>query len=247
MFTVEEREKTKQRLIDRARNDARVVAAAEMGSVVAGLGDRWSDVDLTFAVAAGIERDDLLQAWTIDLARDEHAVHLFDLPLLSTMYRVFLFPGTLQVDLSFTPEADFGPLGPKWKTLFGTTVAREGSPPLRAEHLFGEAVHAALRTRVCMERSQPWAAEYWLSELRRLTMSLGCLQRGLPPKYARGIDQLPPDVLADFRSTLLPGLDRSSVLGGLRAAIDLLLREAPSAFVDPVRASLRELQSDDLR
>jgi len=247
MFTIEERERAKRRLVDKARADPRVVAAAEMGSIVAGLGDRWSDVDLTFAVAEGVERDDVLEAWTVDLKRDEGAVHLFDLPLLSTMYRVFLFPGTLQVDLSFTPEADFGPLGPKWKTLFGATVERTGSPPLRAEHLFGEAVHAALRTRVCMERAQPWASEYWLSELRRLTMSLACLERALPPRYARGIDQLPADLLTAYEATLVSSLDRQTMLAGLRAGIDLLLREGPAELVDPVRSSLLELQSDGLR
>jgi len=246
MFTPEERDQTKLRLIEKARNDPRIVAAAEMGSVVAGLGDRWSDVDLTFGVAAGLSRDEVIEAWTEDLTRDENAVHLFDLPLLSTMYRVFLFPGSLQIDLSFTPESDFGPLGPKWKTLFGATVERTGSPPLRAEELVGEAVHAALRARVTIERSQPWAAELWISELRDKTLSLACLQRELPPKYARGIDQLPAELLKDFEAALVPALDRETLLRTLRAGIDLLLREAPPALIDPVRASLLELQAEEI-
>jgi hypothetical protein len=40
------------------------------------------------------------------MAKRHAAVHLFDLPFLSSLYRVFLLPGSLQVDLSFTPAAD---------------------------------------------------------------------------------------------------------------------------------------------
>src|SRR2546421_7050482 len=142
-----------------------------MGSLVAGTGDRWSDLDLTFGVVDGVPIGDVIAAWTGELIEELRAVPLFDLPLLSTMYRVFLLPGNLQVDLSFTPEHDFGPLGPKWSTIFGQTVTREGSPAQSPDELFGLAVHAALRTRVCIERSKPWAAEYWISELRDHTMS----------------------------------------------------------------------------
>lgn len=38
------------------------------------------------------------------------------------VYRVFLLPGWLEVDIGFTPAAQFGPRGPQWRTLFGQPV-----------------------------------------------------------------------------------------------------------------------------
>jgi hypothetical protein len=246
MFTIEERDRAREYIIAKARSDPRVVAAAEMGSLVAGTGDRWSDLDLTFGVIEKIPIGDVIEDWTRDLAGELGATHLFDLPLLSTIYRVFLLPGNLQVDLSFTPEQDFGPLGPKWSTIFGKTVTREGPPPPSRSELFGLAVHAALRARVCIERSKPWAAEYWIRELRDHTMSLVCLLMGLPAKYARGFDDLPPELSSGFETALVTALDRYSLLRALRGGIDLLLRHAEDEQLSPVRDQLLELKSDSL-
>src|SRR5262249_15185791 len=125
VFSGAERDHIRDRLLEMARADPRIVAGAMVGSLALGPGDRWSDVDLTFGLAKGIEALEILGAWTTALGREFGAVHLFDLPLLSTIYRVFLFPGSLQVDLSFTPGAEFGALGPRFKLLFGETVERE--------------------------------------------------------------------------------------------------------------------------
>ena len=100
MFCVEDRERIMEQLVERARSDPRVVAAAAVGSSAGG-GDRWSDLDLTFGVAAGVPVEEVLADWTRTLETDFGAVVLFDLPVGSTIYRVFLLPGVLQVDLSF--------------------------------------------------------------------------------------------------------------------------------------------------
>jgi hypothetical protein len=50
VFTVEFRERVRDRVLELARNDARVVAGAAVGSSALGGGDRWSDLDLTFGV-----------------------------------------------------------------------------------------------------------------------------------------------------------------------------------------------------
>jgi hypothetical protein len=50
VFTVEQRDALRDRLLRLAEDDERVVAAAVVGSLAAGTGDRYSDLDLTFAV-----------------------------------------------------------------------------------------------------------------------------------------------------------------------------------------------------
>ena len=55
MFTVEERERVRARIVELARNDRRVTGGAMTGSMPAGDAERWSDIDLVLAVADGGE------------------------------------------------------------------------------------------------------------------------------------------------------------------------------------------------
>lgn len=57
----------RERVLKFARGDARVVAGAEVGSLALGEGDRWSDLDLTFAITDGIDVTEILDDWTSDL------------------------------------------------------------------------------------------------------------------------------------------------------------------------------------
>jgi hypothetical protein len=245
-FTVEQRDRFRDRLVEMARDDPSVVAAAMVGSLAMGGGDRWSDLDLAFGLAAGTTPAAILGDWTPKLERELGAVHLFDLPFLSTIYRVFLFPGGLQVDLSFTPGAEFGALGPRFKLLFGATVERAHIPSPAAAHQFGLAVHHAVRARICIERGRAWQAEYWIGELRNVAMSLACLRRGLPASYGRGYDELPAEAIAVFAAARVLSLDRPELLRALSASIEALLRESQDAraLAAKVEAQLRGLTSD---
>src|SRR5262249_51895949 len=154
----------------------------------------WSDLDLTFAVADDAPLLDVLRDWTRIVDAEFDAVQLFDLPAGASIYRVFLLPGCLQFDLSFTPASAFGATGPKFRLLFGTAVEKPytASPP--PHEVFGYAVHHALRARFCIERERFWQAEYWISALRDYTLTLACLHRELPASHGRGFDSLPSDV-----------------------------------------------------
>jgi hypothetical protein len=209
-----------------ASSDARVVAGAVVGSLALDEGDRWSDLDLTFAVAENVTVFDVLEDWTRKLVEEEDAAHLFDLPSGASIYRVFLLPGCLQFDLSFTPASKFGAAGPKFKLLFGTSVERPYTAPPPAQELFGYAVHHALRARFCIERGRYWQAEYWISSTRDCALGLACRRRGLPAYYGRGFDDLPAEVREAFNSTLVTSLERDELLRALRSTIEGLLREA---------------------
>jgi hypothetical protein len=245
VFTVEERDRVRERLVEWARDDPRIIAAALVGSLALGGGDRWSDLDLTFGLAHGADVADVLSDWTDRMEREFDAARLFDLPHLSTIYRVFLLPGDLQVDLSFTPGNGFGALGPKFELLFGMAVDRPQPPVPSAEDLFGWGVHHALRSRVCIERGKLWQAEYWISGVRDQALALACLRRGLPTSYGRGFDGLRPEVLDGFTVALVRSMDRQELLRALGGAIDCLLREADqtSQLAAKLEAQLRGLTS----
>ena len=66
MFTPEERERVSARVLERARSDDRISAAAILGSAVTGTQDRWSDIDLTFGVDGGLDGENATYARGID-------------------------------------------------------------------------------------------------------------------------------------------------------------------------------------
>jgi hypothetical protein len=226
MFTVGDRERVSERVLKMAGEDARVVASAVVGSLAVSEGDRWSDLDLTFAVADNVQLGDVLADWTRTLVQELDAAHLFDLSAGASVYRVFLLPGCLQFDLSFTPASQFGASGPKFKLLSGAAVEKPHIQPTPAQELFGYAVHHAVRARVCIERGRYWQAEYWISGVRDYALSLACRRRGLSPFYGRGFDDLPLDVRDRFIEALPTSIQRDALLAALRVAIDGLLQEA---------------------
>lgn len=246
MFSVEYRDRVRDRVLEMAQGDARVVAGAVVGSLALSEGDRWSDLDLTFAVADGTPITDVLRDWTQALATEFDAVTLFDLPSESSIYRVFLLPGCLQFDLSFTPTSAFGARGPTFRLLFGSAVERAYTSEPDAHELFGYAVHHALRARFCIERGRFWQAEYWVSGVRDYALSLACRRRGLPARNGRGFDALPADVRDPFAEALVRSLGRGELLRALTVAINALLRETEqvrdvAARVEP---RLRELTTN---
>ncbi len=68
LFSIADRDRIRDRVLQVARSDARLVAGAVVGSLALGEGDRWSDLDLTFAVADDAPVAAVLEDWTRDLS-----------------------------------------------------------------------------------------------------------------------------------------------------------------------------------
>ena len=79
MFTPEERDRVRRQVLDLARADARITGGALTGSAAAGMDDRWSDVDLAFGLADGVDPEHVLDDWTEALEREFGVVHRWDL------------------------------------------------------------------------------------------------------------------------------------------------------------------------
>ena len=239
MFTVADREMARERVLAVAAADPRVVAGAVLGGLANGGGDAFSDLDLGFGVE-GADPAAVLDDWTPMLARELGAVHLFDLPSRSSLYRVFLFPGGLQVDLSCTPAADFGARGPQFELLFGGAAASTFDPEPEPAHLFGLAAHHALRARSCIARDRPRAAAYWIDGVRGAALELACRLRGLRTQHGRGLDELPASVHERFAGAHAGSTDAVELRRALGIAIEGLLEEA-GTLGDAAAAELRAL------
>lgn len=198
---------------------------------------------MTFAVADDFPIEEVLADWTRTLVQEFDAAELFDLLAGASLYRVFLLPGCLQFDLSFTPASEFGASGPKFKLLSGVAVQKPQIQPTPAQELFGYAVHHSVRARICIERGRYWQAEYWISGARDYALSLACRRRNLSPFYGRSFDDLPAEVRNRFVEALPTSLQRDALLAALRAAVDGLLQEAIDlqGSIAKVEPRLREL------
>jgi predicted nucleotidyltransferase len=238
MFSVEERDRVRDRVLEVASADPRVVAAAVVGSLAHGPGDEWSDLDLTFGVAVSEVIDDFTQV----MAGEFDSVTLLDLDARGTTYRVYLLPDWLQVDLSFTPAAEFRQGSPRFRLVFGTHNV-DHAPPPPADDVFGWAVVYARAARACIDRRRWWQAEYFVSEVRDRALTLACLERGLPAGYGRGFDDLPAEVLAEVEEGLVRSLDAAELLRALEVVVRALVRRSAGVgeLAAKVEPQLREL------
>ena len=235
MFTPEERVRVRERVLALARADDRISGGAVTGSAAVGGEDRWSDIDLSFGVADGIDPGSVLTDWTELLTGELGTLHHWDLHHGPTIYRVFLLPGGLELDVAVTPEAEFGARGPKFQLLFGRNVERPAAPPPPVDEVIGPGWLYVLTARTAIARDKVWAAEYWISGVRDQALVLACLRLGEPTAYARGIDRLPDELVEPFEQALVRSLDPTELRRALRIVRDLFLDE-----VSKVDAELAE-------
>ncbi|MER5867290.1 hypothetical protein [Kitasatospora sp. NPDC002040] len=233
MFTPQERDRVREQLLRAAEADPAITAAAITGSHAVGAADRWSDIDLAFAVDGGL--DAALERWTELVHRDFSALHHWDLRSGAAVYRVFLLPGRLEVDLAFVPAAEFGPHGPSWRTVFGEAGRTAPAVPPTPDHLTGLAWHHALHARVCIERQRWWQAHYWIGAVRDQVIALACLRLGHPADYAKGAHLLPDEVTAPLAATLVRSLAEPELRRALTAVSSALAAELQ--LTDPALAA----------
>lgn len=239
MFTPEERERVRGLVLERARAGDRIRAAAVLGSAATGNEDRWSDIDVSLGVEG--EMDAVLADWTAWAEQDLGALHHFDLHVRSTIYRVLLLPSCLQLDLSFTPAAEFGARGPNWRTVFGETVDLPHGEPPDPVDLIGWM--SLLTANVAIHRGRVWQAEYFVSNVRDQALALACLRLGENATYARGIDRLPREETEPYEAALVRSLEPDELRRALVAVTRRFLDEVrlcDTALADRLEAPLLE-------
>jgi hypothetical protein len=238
VFASDHRDAVRQQLLGLAQKDPRITGAAVTGSAADGREDRWSDIDLFFGVATHVALDAVVSDWSGYLYGELGALHHFDLKVPAAVYRAFLLPSCLEVDLGFTPADRFGPVGPHFRAVFGEAAQTSPAPLPDPGHLIGLAWHHVLHARSCIERHKPWQAEYWISGIRDQTLALACLRFGKPTGYAKGADALPAAVTSGLEDALVRSLALEELRRALRVAATQLLVQLSST--DAVQAQRLE-------
>src|SRR5687767_10446533 len=242
MFTKEERDAVRARVLEIARGDTRVMAGALTGSAAVGEEDGRSDIDVAFGIAEGVSLEAVLDDWTGVFDREWGVIHYWDLPSLSSIYRVFLLPNGLEIDVGLSLHQDFGARGPRFRTLFGTPSTVEQPIPPAPRYIIGLCWHHIFHARTGIERRKPWLAEYWITETRHQALALACLRHGHSTYHGRGTDLLPPAVTAPFDQAIFCSLAEeelrhalapaSSAFSGKLTAIDLTLSARLKPLLD---------------
>ena len=249
MFTAEDRIGLRDTLIDAARRDARISGVALTGSAALDAEDRWSDIDLAFGVKASADRDALIRDWTERMYDAHDAVHHTDMSAAGALFRVFLLRNTLQVDLAFWPESEFGAIAPTFRLVSGSARERPTSPAPSVEPLIGMAWLYALHARSSIARGKVWQAEYMISGVRDHVLALACVRHGVPAVQGRGMDMLPPDVAAPMTDALVRTLDVGELRRAFASACELLLVEIEAADAGLARrlsATIRDVANADV-
>jgi hypothetical protein len=231
-------------LINAGRADGRITGVALTGSASIGREDRWSDIDLAFGIREAYEIDPTVADWTARMYERHGAVHQVDVRRDAWLYRVFLLGNSLQVDLAFAPQQEFGARAPTFRLLSGTAAEPPHVQPPAAEALIGFAWLYALHVRPATARGKPWQAEYMVSALRDNVLAAACRRHGLPAVEGRGIDQLPKSVTDPLRGALIARLEPAEIVRAFGVAVECLLDEVRQT--DPPLATRLEPALRDL-
>jgi predicted nucleotidyltransferase len=218
VFTPQERDRLRQSLIEEARQDSRITAAALVGSAATDTEDRWSDIDLALRLAPGHLPCGVAPSWTELLTDTYGAIAHTDVWSGSALYRVFLLPSSLQVDVSFWPDQEFRAAGGPISLAFGDANDPAPPGPGRRDELLGMAWLHALHVRSSIARRRGLQAVSMLNGMREQVVSLACLRLGLPAYQGRGVDRLPDALKRDLEATL----PRSTASAELARRFDLL-------------------------
>jgi len=225
MFTPEERDRLRSDLLRFATGDGRISGAAITGSAAVEREDRWSDIDLAFGVFDAAELPNVISDWTTHMYDQHQAVHHLDIKSGAWIYRVFLLPSTLQVDLAFVQAAEFRALAPSFRLVFGTANESRHIPEPLPGDLIGMGWLYALHARSCIVRRNLWQAEYMISGVRDSALALACVHYGLPAAHGKGIDRLPGGVTACFEASLVRQLNVAELSRAFRVVVSGLLSE----------------------
>ncbi len=156
------------------------------------------------------------------------ALHHVDVKAGAWIYRVFLLPNTLQVDLAFVAAAEFRGLSPAFQLVFGDAKEPAYGPTPSSANFIGMGWLYALHARSSIARGKLWQAEYMISGVRDHALALACIRHGLSAAHGRGFDQLPRERTAQFEGSLVQKLDNAELARAFRVAIRGLLSEIQS-------------------
>jgi predicted nucleotidyltransferase len=232
VFSEEYRDGLRDLLTGRARADPDLIGVALTGSSSQGTEDRWSDIDMAVGVASNRSLDEVIADWTRYMYDTHDVVDHVDVMSRNTVYRVFLLANTLQIDIAFAPEGEFGARAATFRLLSGVARDQPWLPSPDPAELVGMAWLYALHARSSIARGKGWQAEYMISALRDQVVMLACLRHRLPAREGRGVDMLPTRLTESLEGALVRETTRPGLVAAFTWSAELLVDEIRHLGVD---------------
>jgi predicted nucleotidyltransferase len=232
IFTPDERDATLTRLLSMLESDDRIEAAVVDGSIGAGRADRWSDVDVAAVVSDAGACESVAEDWIRRMYRELPVAHHYRTAFGTTIVPGFLLMNGLEIDLSFTPSAEFEVWAPVRVAFDRSGVAARAvasptswSPTPDWSGEAGFAWHDVLHACAAANRKKPWQAVYYLQRVRNRTLSLASERHGWDADEFTRVDKLPSPERDPLRASLVADLDRATLLRAIGAATRAFLAE----------------------
>lgn len=232
IFVPSDREATLVRVLELLMADGRIEAAVITGSLGTQRADRWSDIDVASVVADAEDCERVAVDWIARIYRELPVAHHYRTAFGTTVVLGFLLQNGLEVDLAFTPSADFTVWGPVRVAFDRTGTATRAAtapeswsptPDWRGEA--GFAWHDVLHACLAANRGKPWQALFFLQRVRNRTLSLASERHGSESDEFAHVDELPADERDPLLASLVSELDRGTLLEAIDAATHAFLEE----------------------
>jgi hypothetical protein len=250
-------------IVERYKNDPRILAVAVFGSLGRGSWDEYSDIDLDVVIADQVSLDvaeELTQlCLTFEPLGERSAVIIPDGPNEGDV----VFESLLQMSVRYHPLATTHPnivdtLQVLWGRIDHSAIADAGQanprPRQTIEETLAECVRYAAVADIALQRQRFWDAVEVLHRLRHLLMVLYTLTHGGQRPWQFFQAKADPDLQAQLGRTL-PQYNLASVQASLEHCLDILeyelghltnrqlqLPDAYQTVLRAVRARLAQLK-----
>lgn len=245
MFSIDDRARLRDELIQRARDDDRVVAAASIGSAARGAEDEWSDIDLALSVSPSWSIDTVADDWTSWFGSRLVVADTFDVRAGGGLYRVFLGVNSLQIDLSFFSPQQFGAKNEEPMTLlFGDANPAEPAPDFDWRSVARMGWLYALHARSAIGRNRLLQADMMLADLRNGIIAVASARLGGNSSHGRAAHTLPAELAAALIDSRPRDVSPTELGRSLLATCDVFLDEVgrnDASYAETLRPALAVL------
>ena len=157
--------------------------------------------------------------WIERMYRELPVAHHYRTAFGTTVVPGFLLENGLEVDLAFTPSAEFSVWAPVRVAFDRTGVATRAaetpeswSPTPDWSGEAGFAWHDVLHACVAANRGKPWRSLYYLQRVRNRTLVLASERHGFDSDEFTHVDELPATDRDPLLGSLVSDLERTSLL-----------------------------------
>ncbi len=239
LFTVGERQEIVEKLLDSLSHDEQIVGVLLVGSAAEGFDDRFSDIDLSVVVTDNRSVLEVFQEWKERIPNLFPVQSSFEVSTSENSFLAgFLLSNFLEVDIGFLSVDDLYAKRVRWKVAFDRSgkleeimrASWENRSETSLETTYRRNLdsiwHYITHVAISLARGHHWRALHYLDEVRKRTVRLACIRRGLDPSHFRPVHLLPAYFQEKLLETLPHSTQKSESYRALRAASDLFFDEA---------------------